>query len=272
MWTGSEMIIWGGGNISDNSLNTGARYTPGTDSWASTNVAGAPPGRAFHTAVWTGSEMIVWGGAGQHEWFNNGSKYNPVTDTWTAITTTNAPVVRNFHSVVWTGSEMIVWGGWGGAGCTSNCTLNSGGRYNPETDTWSATSDINAPSVRLDHKAFWTGSEMIVWGGTDQTNYLRTGGRYNPATDSWTPTSLVNAPPGRTAYAAVWTGSEMIVWGGVVDGTFVETNTGGRYNPGTDSWVATSLANAPTARELSQRGMDRQRNDRVERDLFIGGI
>ena len=89
---------------------------------------------------------------------------------------------------------------------------------------------------------------MIVWGGTDQTNYLRTGGRYNPATDSWTPTSLVNAPPGRTAYAAVWTGSQMIVWGGVADQTFTNTNTGGRYNPGTDSWVATSLANAPAAR------------------------
>ena len=28
---------------------------------------------------------------------------------------------------------------------------------------------------------------MIVWGGTDQTNYLRTGARYNPRTDTWTP-------------------------------------------------------------------------------------
>ena len=35
------------------------------------------------------------------------------------------------------------------------------------------------------HTAVWTGSEMIVWGGTG-ANYFNTGGRYNPNTDSWT--------------------------------------------------------------------------------------
>ncbi len=116
------------------------------------------------------------------------------------MTTTNAAVVRDSHTAVWTGSEMMVWGGWGGPGCQGKCMLDSGGRYIPETDTWSAMSTANAPAARWDQKAFWTGSEMIVWGGTDQTNYLHTGGIYNPATDSWTPTSLVNAPPGRFAF------------------------------------------------------------------------
>jgi hypothetical protein len=54
---------------------------------------------------------------------------------------------------------------------------------------------------------------MIVWGGTNQTNYLNSGGRYNPATDTWTPVNLANIPNGRIAHNAVWTGSEMIVWG-----------------------------------------------------------
>ena len=31
VWTGSEMIIWGGYNSAD--LNSGGRYTPATDSW-----------------------------------------------------------------------------------------------------------------------------------------------------------------------------------------------------------------------------------------------
>jgi hypothetical protein len=56
----------------------------------------------------------------------------------------------------------------------------------------------------------WTGSEMIVWGGTADT----TGGRYNPKADTWTDTSTVNAPAARSNHTAVWTGSEMIVWGG----------------------------------------------------------
>ena len=44
-------------------------------------------------------------------------------------------------------------------------TLNTGGRYNPSTDSWTATSTTNAPAARAHHTAVWTGSEMIVWGG-----------------------------------------------------------------------------------------------------------
>ena len=56
---------------------------------------------------------------------------------------------------------MIVWGGNDGIGGE-----NTGGRYNPNTDSWTATSTTNAPSSRVPHTAVWTGSEMIVWGGT----------------------------------------------------------------------------------------------------------
>src|SRR5205807_8302506 len=82
-------------------------------------------------------------------------------------------------------------------------------------DTWTATSLTNAPTARYGHTAVWTGSEMIVWGGTQGgVVYLNTGGRYNPSTDSWTATSLTKAPAGRDYHTAIWTGSEMIVWGG----------------------------------------------------------
>ena len=67
--------------------------------------------------------------------------------------------------------------------------LNTGGRYNPSTDSWTATSTTNAPSGRNYHTAVWTGSEMIVWGGLMARTTLNTGGRYNPSTDSWTATS-----------------------------------------------------------------------------------
>ena len=59
VWTGSEMIVWGG---CMERLNTGGRYNPSTDSWTATSTTNAPTGRYHHTAVWTGSEMIVWGG------------------------------------------------------------------------------------------------------------------------------------------------------------------------------------------------------------------
>jgi hypothetical protein len=68
--------------------------------------------------------------------------------------------------------------------------------------------------------------------------------------DAWIPTTLTNAPARRTHHTAVWTGAEMIVWGGIdpLPGTGLETNTGGRYKPATDSWSSTSGMNAPTAR------------------------
>jgi len=60
VWTGSEMIVWGGYDGS-NELNTGGRYNPVMDSWTATSTANAPLARDHHTTVWTGSEMIVWG-------------------------------------------------------------------------------------------------------------------------------------------------------------------------------------------------------------------
>ena len=61
VWTGSEMIAWGGTN-GNNNFNTGGRYNPSTNSWTATSTINAPTARPYHTAVWTGTEMIVWGG------------------------------------------------------------------------------------------------------------------------------------------------------------------------------------------------------------------
>ena len=242
VWTGSEMIVWGGVN-STGYLNSGGRYNPLTDSWAATSTTNAPEPRETHTAVWTGTEMIVWGGAGAN-FLSTGGRYNPNTDSWTATSTTNAPIGRANHTAVWTGTEMIVWGGyyWDG----NYHYFQSGGRYNPNTDSWVATSTTDAPTNRSIHTAVWTGSEMIVWGGYDGSSYWNTGGRYNPGTNSWTAASTTDAPAGRSNHTAVWSGSEMIVWGGT-DGNN-NVRTGGRYDPGTDSWIATTTINAPSAR------------------------
>jgi len=231
VWTGNVMIVWGGSSGAWH-LNTGSRYNPATDSWNATTTTNAPSTRAYHAAVWTGTKMIVWGDSNS----NTGGIYNPLTNSWTATTITNAPDARTFPTAVWTGEEMIVWGGEYYSG--EWYYVNTGGRYDPDTDSWTATSTTNAPQGRTQHNAVWTGTEMIVWGGG-----YNTGGRYNPLTDSWMATTTINAPSGTSANTAVWTGIEMIVWGG-----YPTTNTGGLYNPSTDSWAATTTTNAPMAR------------------------
>jgi N-acetylneuraminic acid mutarotase len=238
IWTGSEMIVWGGYDTSGFVANTGGKYNAGTNSWIATSTTNAPVARSGHTAAWTGSEMIVWGGYDNNTDVNTGARYDPGTNDWTATSTINAPSGRSNHTAVWTGSEMIIWGGSG--------DLNTGGRYNPNTDSWTATASGNAPDGRFVHTAVWTGNEMIIWGGYSfAVGLLNTGGRYDPGTDSWAATSPDNAPEARRQHIAVWTGSEMIVWGGTA---FGDVNTGGRYDPGTNSWTATGTANAPSTR------------------------
>ncbi len=248
VWTGAEMIVWGG--YGGSYWNTGGRYNPVTDAWTATSTGtNVPAGRSDHTTVWTGTEMIVWGGyywfSGVPYYLNTGGRYTPATDTWAATSTgANVPAGRYVHTAVWTGTEMVVWGGYDGGSY-----FNTGGRYKPSTDTWTPTSTAlgaNAPAGRYSHTATWTGSEMIVWGGTPGN--LNTGGRYNPAMDTWAATSTgANCPTGRYGHTVVWTGATMIVWGGYDGVSYM--NTGGRYNPAADTWAATSTgANVPAAR------------------------
>jgi len=136
---------------------------------------------------------------------------------------------------------MIVWGGTDGSGIE----FNTGGRYNPISDSWKATATADAPEKRTAHTAVWTDSEMVVWGGANSDGELNDGGRYDPNTDSWTATSTSSAPAARDSHTAVWTGSEMIVWGGY---GMNNLRTGGRYNPTADSWVATTTTDAPDGR------------------------
>ena len=241
VWTGTEMIVWGGFSLWIGILNTGGRYDPATDSWVATSTTNAPESRTYHTAVWTGTEMIVWGGSDDANHLNTGGRYDPANDSWMATSITNAPDARRFHTAVWTASEMIVWGGW-----DWNGLFNTGGKYDPITDNWTATSTTNAPGARGGHTAIWTGSNMIVWGGGDGTSNFNNGGRYDPGTNSWTATSNANAPHARGGHTAIWTESNMIVWGGGDDTS--NFNTGGRYYPDLDLWASTSTANAPDAR------------------------
>jgi hypothetical protein len=99
--------------------------------------------------------------------------------------------------------------------------FNDGGRYDPVTDQWIATSLSGARTPRV-AQGIWTGADVMVWGGDNDP----TGGRYHLATDHWSATTTLHAPPalwgGR--WSTVWTGTQMIIWGG-----FGPTQKGGFY-------------------------------------------
>jgi hypothetical protein len=229
LWTGTEMIMWGGYGSSAATLNTGGRYDPANDMWAPTSTgSNVPPPAREPAAVWTGTEMIVWGPGSA----TAGGRYDPRRDSWRAMAPgPNMPFSEPNIPSVWTGTEMIVWRG----------NPFAGGRYNPATDSWSPISSSPAmPTLAFGFPEVWTGKEMIVWGGATNTN---TGGRYDPSTDSWAMTSTgSNVPYARSDASGVWTGSEMIVWGGA---TNISPNSsftaGSRYDPSSDTWTAVSM-------------------------------
>lgn len=242
VWSGSEMIIWGGNIDGSNGTIEGGKYNPANDTWSGISTINDPFVRDDHSTIWTGSEMIVWGGSVGAVYFNTGGRYNPSSDTWDTINTINAPTARQDHTAVWTGSEMIIWGGYNQhlGGLT-----NTGSKYNPSTNTWTTISTTNAPIARNYHTAIWTGTEMIIWGGYN-SGYLSTGGKYNPSTDTWTSISLTNVPIARTNHSAIWTGTEMIIWGG--NNGSSSFNVGDKYNPANDLWTTMSTTNVPAAR------------------------
>jgi len=216
VWSGTEVLIWGYAGA--------GRYDPAANNWDVTGSipAGGPSPRIGHSAVWTGTEMIIWGGRSSTttntEIFSGGGSLNVALEQWSEIT---APAAQGSygtfdHAAIWTGTEMIVWGGMANTGGSLIEPVNSGWRYSPATGIAAPFSGANAPSPRTSTHAVWTGTEMIVWGGFDDTGTpLNDGARYDPVSDTWTalppvPASLV---PG-LATSMVWTGTEVIVWNG----------------------------------------------------------
>jgi hypothetical protein len=85
VWTGSEIVAWGGGERDDPRGRTGAAYDPTSDSWRV--IAEAPIGLNHADGVWTGREVVIVG-----SWLNGrniaatenavGAAYDPVADVW----------------------------------------------------------------------------------------------------------------------------------------------------------------------------------------------
>jgi N-acetylneuraminic acid mutarotase len=176
VWTGQQMIVWGGSDGSTQ-LSDGAAYNPTTGHWSSLPAAGAPTARYMHSSIWTGSEMIVWGGVGCSYDANggpqpcsNGGAYSPVTNRWRAISSQATPEPSGGAVAVWADKKMLVWGGG---------TSPGGGVYDPATDAWVPMATAGQPAPRDSHLSLWTGKELLVWGGLVAENDTFDGGRFS---------------------------------------------------------------------------------------------
>jgi len=211
VWTGREMIGWGGGCCGD-AFSDGVAYNPTTNRWRA--LAPTPLAGGHALGAWTRRELVLFVGNLNPDtgkpWparLARAAAYNPATDTWRRIAPLPAP--RGGASVVWDGHEILVVGGSAG-----RVAARVGFAYNPATNRWRRLPPMD--SGRIGAAAVWTGSRLLLWGGTTSpggTAVPRHGLAYDPRANRWAP--LPQAPlAGRLQPTAVWTGRSLITWGG----------------------------------------------------------
>jgi hypothetical protein len=221
VWTGSEVIAWGGCGpyVPEECVATdkGYAFDPGTEEW--TALPSAPISSGAPHAAWTGREAIFL-----DEQTLEGAAFDPEARTWRTLPP--APIAPRFGAVyAWTGSEVIVWGGGERGGPTST----EGAAYDPARNSWRRIAD---GPVGLNHaSSLWTGEEMIVFGSAlSGRNWPATdtsvGAAYDPAADVWREIPASELSP--QAASALWTGQEMLAWDYEVRWQ--------QYDPAANSW------------------------------------
>jgi hypothetical protein len=274
VWTGTEMLLWGGCNPCFSVGIGGGRYDPVNDRWSTVAAgggnaigynqgAGVTPGTY---ALWTGGELLL-------SKFYEGSSlgpdlYAPATDSWR---TSSLPLVN--YAFAWTGTEALGFG------------TNTSVRYSPGSNQ---TTAITPQPARLDARVVWTGTEALIFGGASglyrydpQTSTMRgcaappaattathtywiwtgshaiawstfgaSGARYDPVRDSWSPMTIAGAPASRVGPAVVSTGSEMLIWGGKSPYVPTYHRDGMGYLPAADAWVPMLNDSPNTARAV----------------------
>jgi hypothetical protein len=255
VWTGKEMIVWGGYSGNTTLYGDGAAYDPATRTW--TKLAAGPlAGRAGPVAVWTGEDMLIFGGSSTSAAYSDGAAYDPATNTWRKLAPIPASLGGNLSDsgsyAVWTGKVMVAWGFFERSGRRALAAAT----YDPATNSWTTGTAAPAQAPTFGD-AFWTGKRMIVWGSSfaagDPGAGLQgatfghlEGFAYDPATQKW---STLPASPlgraGRNLTLAVWTGRYLVVGGG--DSRTGRQKDAAAYDPATNSWMR--LPDAPVGFE-----------------------
>jgi hypothetical protein len=201
VWTGREMIVWGG-EAPRRVFADGAAYDPVTDTWRML-ATGPLIERNAPAVVWTGEEVLLWGGHSSDGGKRDGAAYDPASDTWRTLA--DAPIASDgLPQAVWTGEEMLVVAGFNSEAAAA---------YNPTSDTWRRMPPVPGRPIGPETKAAWTGTHMVVhvaYRSVDPS-LNRPGGivAYDPTSDTW---ALVPPPGGDNASVSsiVFTGNHLV--------------------------------------------------------------
>jgi hypothetical protein len=164
VWLGTQMLILGGSAL-------GALYDPSANSWS-------PPfmlpiaARTFSAVAWSGDTsdpVVAWGGEDTAPHFYSDGISFDVTNSQESPLPASMLSPRG-NGAGWMADHRFYT--WGGADQTN--AFNDGAYYDfaTATITWTAMpsaifDDGSVFAPREGHCAVWTGSNAIIWGGSD---------------------------------------------------------------------------------------------------------
>ena len=240
VWTGSQMIVWGGYAQSDGHvLADGASYDPATRTWQTLPPSPLGP-RASAAFAWTGQQLFIWGGsshATSTERSTDGAMYDPATRTWHRL----PPVSVGGHvlaAAVWTGARVVLFT----AAFDRDTNTADVHAYDPTTNSWSTLPSIHIAQTQiLDIIPLVAGNQLYAFMPVQTLgNGLRTGNDsfvYRPTTNSWAQSPML---PTRSPYGignTEWTGDHVLFGPAGVDcnicGGFPGESTGSWADPAT---------------------------------------
>ena len=158
-------------------------YDDSSRTWRVGSSVGAPRRRNQLMPFWNGSGVMLWGGIGYHGGLQRDAYlYDPASDAWTPINDMGAPRYYPGQSWQCTDSEIIVWSGDSNNGTPTLVYPQIGWQYDVALRSWKTISPTNAPPGSDYAYQFWTGSEMLVFGGYHGSlSPVMSGGRLTPA-------------------------------------------------------------------------------------------
>jgi hypothetical protein len=179
VWTGSEMMIFGGeGSYANGSVTyfrDAAAYDPAKETWRKLPPMPPPTGGTYYSgtyaSVWDGTEVLLIGGrnktsSGDIVPLDRVLAFDPAASTYRWLPPMD--YARSGFVSAWTGERLIVWGG---TVATSNYNAPPqippyGESYDPVANAWSPLP--KAPlRARVGAVAVWSGDAVLIWGGWD---------------------------------------------------------------------------------------------------------